>query len=108
MNEEGKAFNSRPRKIRIGMRNMSEPMREVMLSTPRIAMPFVKYLDWEKNWTPFLHEGTVLLSYRLQPHVVIRCNWTNGVCNEAYRTDSPYVWEHHNTSARMGARGGPP
>jgi len=99
---------SKPGKIRVAVRNMSAPDKEVILTVPRGTSPFAKVLDWEKNWTPFPHNGHVLLSYRLAPHVVVRCNWSNGECVPLHSSHSPAVWAHHNTTARLGARGSSP
>ena len=75
---------------------------------PPDATPVAKFMSWEKNWTPFIHEGRLYLSYRLEPHVVLRCNWQTGGCAVAHRTNSTAVWAHQRTSVRMGARGGSP
>ena len=53
----------------MALRNLSAPEEEVLLRQPRSASPFHKFFNWEKNWTPFLHQGTLYLSYRLEPHV---------------------------------------
>lgn len=65
-------------------------------------------MPWEKNWTPFIYEGRLFLSYRLEPHVVLQCNLRTGGCAVAHRTNSTAVWAHQRTSVRMGARGGSP
>jgi hypothetical protein len=103
-----RSVGSRPAEIRMAFRNLSEPAREVLLREPRSASPFHKFLNWEKNWTPFLHGGELLLSYRLEPHVVLGCDWRYGNCHVAHRTNASHVWAHHRTSVRMGARGSSP
>ena len=103
-----RSAGSRPAEIRMAFRNLSEPAREVLLREPRSASPFKKFFNWEKNWTPFLHGGELLLSYRLEPHVVLGCDWRSGNCHVAHRTNASHVWAHHRTSVRMGARGSSP
>lgn len=100
--------SSRPSRVRMAMRNLSEPDREVQLLAPRDASPFAKFVDWEKNWTPFQHGRALFLSYRLEPHIVLSCKWGSGKCAVAHRTQAPDVWAHFNTSVRMGARGSAP
>ena len=94
--------------ICIGLRNMSAPTREVILRAPPRTSPFSRRYKWEKNWIPFHHEGQVLLSYRLHPHIVLRCDWSSGACLKVHSTDSPHVWAHHNSSLKMSARGSSP
>ena len=67
--DASRPISSRPSEIRMALRNLSAPEEEVLLRQPRSASPFHKFFNWEKNWTPFLHQGTLYLSYRLEPHV---------------------------------------
>eukprot|EP00964_Phaeocystis_antarctica_P141852 scaffold106979_cov62-Phaeocystis_antarctica.AAC.2 len=106
--DASRSIGSRPAEIRMAFRNLSEPASEVLLREPRSASPFKKFFNWEKNWTPFLHGGELLLSYRLEPHVVLGCDWRSGNCHVAHRTNASHVWAHHRTSVRMGARGSSP
>ena len=53
----------------------------------------------EKNWVPLAitRDGgsdgaSMLMSYSLQPHLVLRCAFNSGVCAHAYETSSPDVW----------------
>lgn len=130
--DASRLISSRPSEIRMALRNLSAPEEEVLLRQPSSASPFRKFFNWEKNWTPFLHQGTLYLSYRLEPHVgppsrsnlswasgppsahwalcsaVLRCNWGSGSCDVAHHTNSTAAWAHHRTSLRMGARGSSP
>lgn len=66
--DASRLISSRPSEIRMALRNLSAPEEEVLLRQPSSASPFRKFFNWEKNWTPFLHQGTLYLSYRLEPH----------------------------------------
>lgn len=45
----------------------------------------------EKNWVPFVHGGSLYMSYSLQPHVVLRCAWSGGACMLAHNTSSDFL-----------------
>ena len=42
--------------------------------------------DIEKNWSPFVFDDTLYLSYSLNPHVVLRCDRRDGTCTSAWQT----------------------
>ena len=62
--------------------------------------------DNEKNWSPFVVDGVLHLSYSLQPHVVLRCAWSGGACRTAYNSSSDFLnaWDTYG----QGLRGGTP
>ena len=43
--------------------------------------------DNEKNWSPFVVDGVLHLSYSLQPHIVLRCQWSSGQGDQVRRAD---------------------
>ena len=47
---------------------------------------------WQKNWVPFEKDGTLLLSYSINPHEVLYPNLTTGVCYPCYETSPPIRW----------------
>lgn len=51
--------------------------------------PFVL---WQKNWSPFEWNGSLLLSYTLNPHEVVALNWSNGCCRPCYETAKSINW----------------
>ena len=70
--------------------------------------------NWEKNWTPFVTpSGELLLSYALEPHVLVRCDFASGQCPVAHYSTAASLWAsnagtHTNTTARTGPRGSSP
>ncbi|KAI9011847.1 hypothetical protein DFJ74DRAFT_735328 [Hyaloraphidium curvatum] len=66
-------------------------------SVPKLAPRSVVYLSTpnmrptERNWIPFVSRvGELLLSYSLDPHVVLRCDIDRtGACDEVARTSFP-------------------
>lgn len=62
----------------------------------------------EKNWIPFVSQGRVLLSYSLEPHVVLRCRPTSGACEEAHRTSNAPLWNRRIHTGHHGLSGGTP
>lgn len=48
---------------------------------------------WEKNWTPFVYEGALLLYYSLNPSEVIDINWSTGVCTPLCNTTPSINWK---------------
>lgn len=75
--------------------------RTSRIATPRLIPKSVTYLHVpnmrhkERNWVPFttVDDGRLLLSYTLEPHVVLSCDWEtpsgNASCNEVARTSFP-------------------
>lgn len=78
------------------MRNLSAhptaPPEIRLREPPKIWPEAKKKMAWEKNWLPFEYRDEILLSYRLQPHIVLRCSFTNGSCVQAHRTSSLAAW----------------
>ena len=42
----------------------------------------------EKNWSPFVYKDDLYLSYKLSPHIVLKCDIFSGVCSEMYKSKS--------------------
>ncbi len=47
----------------------------------------------EKNWTPFSHEGNLLLSYSITPHRILRPLLHTNSCETLCQTATPFPWE---------------
>jgi predicted GH43/DUF377 family glycosyl hydrolase len=47
---------------------------------------------WEKNWSPFNYQGTLCLSYSVNPHKVI-VPYENGSCDLICETTQPIQWD---------------
>ena len=69
--------------------------------------------DVEKNWSPFIHEDSLYLSYTLSPHVVLKCDTESGECTKVYTASSalPHnirgssqtiFWEKHDMYIGIG------
>jgi len=72
--------------------------RPVRLCYPK----FYEARKWEKNWTPFVKDGRLLLSYSLDPHEVIVPDLETGICQ-------PYSFTPERSNWRWGwMRGGTP
>jgi len=56
----------------------------------------------QKNWTPFEWEKSLLLSYTINPHLVLYPNLKNGECYKCYETSALIEWDFG------GLRGGTP
>lgn len=50
------------------------------------------YVLWQKNWSPFVWKGNLLLSYTLNPHEVITPNLTGGSCQYCFETMKSINW----------------
>jgi len=46
----------------------------------------------QKNWVPFEKDGTLLLSYTMNPHEVLYPNLKSGVCYPSYKTKAAIDW----------------
>lgn len=68
---------------------------EYLLSPPLKLTYRQKYYTswWQKNWVPFEYDGTLLISYMLNPHEVIYPNLANGDCYFCYETPVAMDWE---------------
>jgi hypothetical protein len=83
------------------MRDLSDhPDREVMLQVPPGTRDSSRrFLNWEKNWMPIVADSGVggaalYLSYSLQPHIVLQCDRSTGVCSVVHNTSAPDTWRH--------------
>lgn len=47
---------------------------------------------WQKNWTPFVYEERLFLSYSINPHEVLFPNLDDGSCFPCYETDPDIDW----------------
>lgn len=47
---------------------------------------------WQKNWSPFIWNGTLLLTYTINPHEVISPNLTYGSCQNCFETQKKINW----------------
>ena len=65
---------------RVWIASLQPHYREVQLSWPRMAS------GMQKNWLPFVVDGTLYMSYSLCPHVVLRCELESGACVKAHET----------------------
>ena len=61
--------------------------------------------DNEKNWSPFVVNRTLFLTYSIQPHIVLRCAWTGGSCRLVFNTSSDFLASAHDAFGQ-GLRGG--
>ncbi|MBI2743547.1 MAG: hypothetical protein HYX48_06490 [Chlamydiales bacterium] len=65
------------------------------LSLPLKLIHTEKYNQqfWQKNWTPFEWNKTLLFSYMINPHEIIYPNLKSGECYRIYETEAPITWE---------------
>ena len=47
---------------------------------------------WQKNWTPFEYQGKLLLSYSLNPHLILYPNLMTGECYQFCETSLLLNW----------------
>ena len=66
-----------PRLKRMWLAQLEPSYREVMLS-------FREQRRIEMNWSPFVINETLYLSYTLCPHTVLRCDPLSGACEKAF------------------------
>lgn len=48
---------------------------------------------WEKNWTPFVYQDTLLLYYSLNPSEVLEVNWLTGECFPVCTSNTSIRWK---------------
>ncbi len=60
----------------------------------------------EKNWSPLVHEGDLYISYSLEPHLVLRCDWRGGRCTVAHNSSSALLRTYLHLGQEV--RGGSP
>jgi len=49
---------------------------------------------WQKNWTPFVYNNTLYLSYSMNPHLVLSPNLKTGQCDAHHHTMFSSVWPY--------------
>ena len=49
---------------------------------------------WQKNWVPFEWEGTLLITYSINPHEILYPNLANGTCYSCYETRADIPWNY--------------
>ncbi|OGN64307.1 MAG: hypothetical protein A3E80_05615 [Chlamydiae bacterium RIFCSPHIGHO2_12_FULL_49_9] len=47
---------------------------------------------WQKNWTPFVWNDRLFLSYSINPHEILFPNLNDGSCYHCYETAAPIPW----------------
>jgi len=52
-----------------------------------------RFALWQKNWSPFVWNGNLLLSYSINPHEVLNLHWKNGACVPIDTTLKEIPWE---------------
>jgi len=52
---------------------------------------YAKHL-WQKNWSPFVCDDTLYLSYSQTPHEVLMVDFESGICAPIYSTPTPTSW----------------
>ncbi|HSX38673.1 MAG TPA: hypothetical protein VLE95_07580, partial [Chlamydiales bacterium] len=65
-----------------------------LLSTPLKLRHDQKYAFafWQKNWTPFVYENCLFLSYSIQPHEILFPDLDDGSCFPCYETKTAADW----------------
>lgn len=48
---------------------------------------------WEKNWSPFVYENTLYLSYFLNPHEVLKADLDSGDCEPLHISQKTIAWD---------------
>jgi predicted GH43/DUF377 family glycosyl hydrolase len=48
---------------------------------------------WQKNWTPFEWNGSLFLSYTINPHEILYPNFKTGKCYHLYETAPSIKWD---------------
>jgi len=51
-------------------------------------LKYDKAAPMEKNWSPFVYNNELYLSYKLSPHNVLKCDINTGTCTEMYLSNS--------------------
>lgn len=64
------------------------------MSDPKnvIQLTYGKAQSMEKNWMPFEYNNELYFEYKIQPHVILRCDTKTGQCTEVYRTEHNIVF----------------
>ncbi len=48
---------------------------------------------WEKNWAPFVSNGTLYLTYSINPHEILCADLETGICQPHYSTPFSNSWK---------------
>lgn len=66
------------------------------LSSPMklISLKHYNGQRWQKNWTPFVWDNTLLLTYSLVPHQILYTNLLTGECAPYCSTNANIDWEY--------------
>lgn len=48
---------------------------------------------WQKNWTPFVWNDNLMISYTFKPHEVLLVDIETGICKSCYEVDNPTKWQ---------------
>ncbi len=49
---------------------------------------------WQKNWSPFVWNGSLLFSYSINPHEVVIPDLSTGICKRVYETNRALSWNY--------------
>jgi len=65
------------------------------LSSPLKLVYEEKYNSqlWQKNWVPFEKDGTLLLSYSMNPHEILYPDLNTGICYPCFETSPSLTWD---------------
>lgn len=68
---------------------------QFLLSDPVKLIHEEKYphVLWQKNWSPFEWNGTLLLTYTINPHEIVCPNLETGRCQSCYETQKSIEWD---------------
>lgn len=50
------------------------------------------HIRWQKNWSPFIWSGNILLSYSINPHEILIPSFSSGICRPCYETLKSLYW----------------
>ena len=86
------------------------------LAEPPTTLRLAKARPREKNWSPFVAPSPrlggaprVLISYQLEPHIVISCHPAGGQCRRRYESSAKALWAQRVAHyGRMFISGGTP
>lgn len=60
-----------------------------------LALKVPSQNKWEKNWVPFIYQNSLALSYTINPHLVVKPSFEDGLCSSLSTTSSlPRLWKY--------------
>lgn len=65
--------------------------KDYKLSQPLPLIP-PSLQTWEKNWVPFDYQGSLMLGYNINPHVIFSPSLNTGVCSHLFTTAPSITW----------------